>query len=71
MSDSESTDGSSITGECTSVSLSEGRGGSIGEREDSWWVGCVGLTRGERVVGVASKLAIVHSKVWAGLTLRA
>ena len=60
MSDGESTDGSSISGECTSVSLGEGRGRSSSLGVDSWRVGCIGLTRGERVVGVASTLAIVH-----------
>jgi hypothetical protein len=62
LSDSESSDGSSVTGECTSVSLGEGRGGSSSLGVDSWRVGCIGLTRGERVVGVASKLATVHTQ---------
>jgi hypothetical protein len=53
LANSESSDGSSGTGECTSVSLGEGGGGcSLGV--DTWRVGSVSLTRGERVVGVAA-----------------
>ena len=60
LSDGEGTDGSSITSVCTSVSLGKGRGGSVGEGEDSWRVGSIGLARGERVVGVASELASLY-----------
>ena len=54
LSNGEGTDGTAVSGVCTSVSLGESRGGSVGEREDSGWVGCIGLARGEGVVGVAA-----------------
>lgn len=54
LSDGECTDGTAVSGVCTSVSLGESRGGSVGEGEDSGWVGCIGLARREGVVGVAA-----------------
>lgn len=53
VTDSEGADRSTISSVGTSVSLSKGRGGTVGLGVDSWWVGGIGVTLGERVVGVA------------------
>lgn len=46
--------GGSTSSVSTSVSLSKGRGGTVGKRVKSGWVGSIGFTLGERVVSVVS-----------------
>jgi hypothetical protein len=57
LTDSEGTD-RSIGSVGTGISLSKGRGGSVGKRVETWWVGGIGITLGERVVGVAEMSAL-------------
>jgi hypothetical protein len=59
LTDGEGTDGSSVGRVGTGVSLSKGRGGSVGLGVKSGRVGCVGLTVGERAVGVAKRSGMI------------